>query len=69
MTCGGCAAAIQTTLAGKPGVATAEVNFEAKTARVRYDPSRISIEQLTAAIGELGYAAALRWSGFAGVSR
>lgn len=60
MTCAGCAAGIQATLERKAGVIAAEVDFESKTARLRYDPSQVSVERLTAAITDLGYKATPR---------
>ena len=39
MTCAGCAASVQAALEQKPGVTSAEVNFDDKTARVKYDAS------------------------------
>ena len=55
MTCAGCAASIQTTLDQMAGVSTAEVSFDTKTARVTYDASHASVEQLVTAISKLGY--------------
>ena len=55
MTCAGCAASIQTTLDQVAGVSTAEVSFDAKTARVTYHASHVSVEQLVTAISKLGY--------------
>ena len=57
MTCAGCAVSVQATLEQRPGVASAEVNLDHKTARVKYDASRVSIGQLTTAIQDLGFTA------------
>ena len=57
MTCAGCAASVQAALEQQPGVASAEVNFDDKTARVEYDASRVSINQLVAAVQNLGFTA------------
>ena len=46
---------IQTTLDQVAGASTAEVSFDTKTARVTYDASHVSVEQLVTAISELGY--------------
>ena len=60
MTCAGCAASVQATLEQRPGVASAEVNFDNKTARVKYDASGVSIDQLVTAIQGLGFTATPR---------
>ena len=60
MTCAGCAASVQTTLEQRQGVASAEVNFDNKTARVKYDASGVSIDQLVTAIQGLGFTATPR---------
>ena len=57
MTCPGCTTPVQATLEQNPGVTSAEVNFDDKTARVKYDPSRVSIDQLITAIQDLGFTA------------
>ena len=57
MTCAGCAVSVQAALEQQPGVASAEVNFSDKTARVEYDASRVSINQLVAAVQNLGFTA------------
>ena len=57
MTCAGCAVSVQATLEQKPGVTSVEVNFDDKTARVKYDASRVSIGKLLTAIRDLGFTA------------
>ena len=57
MTCAGCAASVQAALEQQPGVASAEVDFGDKTARVEYDASRVSINQLVAVVQNLGFTA------------
>ena len=57
MTCAGCAVSVQATLEQKPGVTSAEVNLDDKTARVKYDASRVSIGQLITAIRDLWFTA------------
>ena len=59
MTCAGCAAGVKATLEGEEGVASAEVDYEKASARIRFDPASTSVEQLIAAIGEMGYTATL----------
>jgi len=58
MTCGSCAARVQKTLAKQAGVAGADVNFAIARASVRFDPSRVSLDDLVAATAKIGYALA-----------
>ena len=60
MTCESCAAGVQATLGRKTGVSSATVDFQAKVARVVYDPSRVSVNELTESIVELGFQATPR---------
>ncbi len=57
MTCAGCVHTIEKQLLAEHGVESAEVNLATGTAKVGYDPSRITVERLTQAVGEAGYAA------------
>ena len=51
MACGNCAEGIQKHLAEVPGVKSAKVNFETKTASVKLDDANpATMEQLTAAV-------------------
>lgn len=59
MTCGGCAIAARRVLGRLDGVTKAEVNYETQRAVVTYDPDRVTVEQLIAAVKRLGYAATL----------
>lgn len=59
MTCAGCAAGMKATLEREEGVASAEVDYENATARIRFDPAKTNVENLMAAIGEMGYTAKL----------
>ena len=63
MTCAGCAAGIQATLARRAGVEGVEVSYDEKTARVAYDRSQITEQQLISAFEELGYTVARRKAG------
>ncbi len=56
MTCGSCAARVQRTLAKQPGVTQADVNFAVARASVRYDASKVSVEDLVASTAKIGYA-------------
>lgn len=57
MTCGGCAVAAQKVLTRLEGVTKAEVSYEKKEAVVTYDPAKVTVEQMIAAIKTLGYTA------------
>ncbi len=63
MTCASCATGIQATLARRAGVEGIEVSYGEKTARVAYDPSEITEQQLVSAFQELGYTVALKKTG------
>ncbi len=63
MTCAGCAAGIQATLARRAGVEGIEVSYDQKTARVAYDRSQITEKQLVSAFEKLGYTVARRKAG------
>ncbi|CAN5878610.1 copper-translocating P-type ATPase [soil metagenome] len=54
MTCGSCAARIQSRLAKQPGVTDAEVNFASSRARVSTDGSA-DVGDLVDAVGKIGY--------------
>ena len=55
LTCSSCALGIQAALARREGVEEIEVLYDDKTARVAFDPTAISGEQLSAAFEELGF--------------
>lgn len=59
MTCGGCAIATRKVLARLAGVRKAEVSYERREAIVTYDPGKVTIEQMVAAVKTLGYTATL----------
>jgi Cu/Ag efflux protein CusF len=42
------------------GVVQADVSFEEKTATVRYDPNKVTPEQMVEAINQIGFRASLR---------
>jgi Cu+-exporting ATPase len=56
MTCAACARAVERQLAHSPGVEKASVNFATKIASVSYNPSETRIEDLVAAVEDVGYA-------------
>lgn len=59
MTCGSCTVGIEAVLRAKPGVEEAKVDFGSASARVVYDASRISTQEILEAVRETGYKASL----------
>lgn len=59
MTCGSCEHHIETEVIRKAGVIEIDADHEKAIAHVKYDSSKISLEQLVAAINETGYKASL----------
>lgn len=57
MTCGGCAISARRVLTRLDGVRSADVSYENQRAVVTYDTSKVTIEQMIAAIKTLGYKA------------
>lgn len=57
MTCGGCAIGTKKVLTRLTGVTKAEVSYEKKEAVVTYDPAKVTVKQMIAAIKTLGYTA------------
>jgi Cu+-exporting ATPase len=55
MTCAACARTVERQLASSPGVEKASVNFATKIASVSYNPSETRIEDLVAAVEDVGY--------------
>ncbi|HVW33967.1 MAG TPA: heavy metal translocating P-type ATPase [Acidimicrobiia bacterium] len=55
MTCGSCAARVQRTLGRQAGVERADVNFATGRATVVFDPARVAVEDLVAAVDKAGY--------------
>jgi copper chaperone CopZ len=58
MRCGGCAQTIEALLKAEAGVRGAEVSYDARQARVLYDPKATSEERLAAAVTGAGYSVA-----------
>jgi Cu+-exporting ATPase len=56
MTCAACARTVEMQLAHAPGVAKASVNFATRTAAVSFDPAQTGVDNLIAAVEEVGYA-------------
>lgn len=59
MTCGGCAVSVQQALAKREGVHSVEVSLEKKQAMVKYDPAKVTPEQLAEVINQTGFKAKL----------
>src|SRR3954454_4791030 len=57
MNCASCAARIEKVLQQVPGVENAGVNFATGTATVQYDPDRVGVDELCAAVQDAGYKA------------
>lgn len=57
MTCGGCTIATKRVLERLDGVSKADVSYEQKRAVVTYDPAKITIAQMIAAVATLKYTA------------
>ena len=57
MTCGGCAIAARKVLQRLDGVEKAEASYEKQRAVVTYDPKKVTVDQMIAAVKTLGYAA------------
>lgn len=55
MTCGSCAAHVQSTLVKQPGVAEAEVNFANKRATVVPESDQLDVGGLQRAVADIGY--------------
>jgi len=55
MTCAACPKTVTTALEGVDGVHSAEATFEPPEAVVRFDPDRVSVEDLTRATKNAGY--------------
>ena len=57
MHCSSCAALIEETLALRDGVTSVTVDLTSELAQVTFDPSRVAVEDLCAAIVQEGYGA------------
>lgn len=57
MTCGGCTLATRKVLERLDGVAKADVSYEHKRAVVTFDPAKVTVEQMIAAVATLKYTA------------
>jgi copper chaperone CopZ len=57
MHCGSCVALIEETLNEREGVTAALVDLDSARAVVEYDPSTLDVEEIRAAIADVGYSA------------
>ncbi|GGM55380.1 heavy metal translocating P-type ATPase [Dactylosporangium sucinum] len=57
MTCASCVGRVARALRKVDGVAGAEVNLATESATVTFDPARVTVDLLTAAVGKAGYQA------------
>lgn len=57
MTCGGCTLATRKVLERLDGVTKADVSYEKKSAVVTYDPAKVTVAQMVAAVAMLRYTA------------
>ena len=57
MDCEGCVKSVTRMLSGVPGVQKVQVSLADANARVTYDPSRASVEQMKKAVERAGYKA------------
>ena len=55
MSCAACAAKIDRSLNGLPGVTSAAANFGNNTATVTYEESEVSHERIVSAVNKAGY--------------
>jgi Cu+-exporting ATPase len=60
MHCGSCAALIEESLAGNPGVTRATVDLDSAVARVDFDTASVSVGELCAVVAGAGYSASVR---------
>lgn len=58
MACAGCANSVSAALQALPGVLAVRVSHEQAMAAIEYDPGKVSVEQMKAAVRAAGYAAA-----------
>lgn len=55
MSCGGCVKNVTGVLTALDGVEAAQVSLEQGNAQVRFDPAKVSVEALRAAVEDAGF--------------
>ncbi len=60
MTCAACPITVKKAINRVPGVVSATVDYESRTAVVTFDPSKTSIEAITKATADAGYPSSLK---------
>lgn len=55
MACGGCSSTVQKALLALDGVISAEVSHVEARAEIHYDPARVQLSQMQAAVEQAGY--------------
>ena len=55
MSCGHCEAAVQDAVLRLPGIRKVKADSRKKEVALKYDPSQVSLDQISEAIGEAGY--------------
>lgn len=57
MQCSGCVASVQSVLSALPGVNRVEVTLDPGTARIGFDPARVTADDLVQAVISAGFGA------------
>jgi copper ion binding protein len=55
ISCGHCVASVKDAVGTLPGVASVEADADTKRVEIDYDPGRVSLAQIEAALDEAGY--------------
>ncbi len=58
MHCASCAATIGKVLSRTPGVTSADVNYATEKARIKFDPTQITLDKISQIVANLGYSTA-----------
>lgn len=60
MTCAACPITVKKAITRVPGVVSATVDYDSRSAVVTFDPDKTSIEAITRATGDAGYPSSLK---------
>jgi len=63
MTCSGCASHVSTALSSVDGILEEEVMYPGNIAVIKYNPEKVSVEEIIAAIEKTGYKASIKIEG------